>query len=131
MFEVTVKKSLFASHGLRNYSGGVEAPHDHNWIIEAMFESNLLDSAGCAIDFREIDRAFQEILLVYQGKNLNELEPFRTTSPSAENIARNIFEQLSSLLKKNKANLVSITAWEDEEHGATYLMTNDKAQMSK
>lgn len=121
MFEVTVKKSFFASHGLKNYGAAMEPIHDHNWIIEARFSSQMLDESGCAIDFREIDRAFQEILTPFQGKTFNELEQFQEISPSAENIARFIFEKLSAAVKKRPARLVSITAWEDEEHGATYL----------
>lgn len=121
MFEVTVKKMFFASHGLRNYGTSEEPVHDHQWTIEARFSSPSVDKAGCAIDFRDIDRAFQEILTPYQGKVLNEIGEFKTLSPSAENIARLIFEQLDKLTKGDPARLVSMTAWEDESHGATYL----------
>lgn len=120
MFEVIVKKSLFASHELKNYGGTDESPHDHHWIIEAKFRSDVLDKSGCAIDFRDIDRAFAEILTPYQGKTLNDTEPFKKMSPSAENIAKHIFETLISTLKDNKAQIISVTAWEDENHGATY-----------
>ena len=120
MFEITVKKSFFASHKLMHYGPGEEGLHDHNWIIEARFRSETLDGAGCAIDFRDIDRAFQEILTPYQGSNLNETGAFSKTSPSAENIAKYIFEELAKQLKDKKAGLISITAWEDECHGGTY-----------
>jgi len=122
MFTITVKKTFFASHYLKNYSDVNEPIHDHQWIIEAKFESSTLDKAGCAIDFRDIDRAFQEILTPYQGKNLNDLEAFKKTSPSAENIACVVFEQLSKFLKGKAAHLASVTAWEDESHGATYSL---------
>ena len=125
MHEVIVKKHLLASHGLKNYLGGDESPHDHHWIIEARFHAEALDNSGCAIDFRDIDRAFQEILSPFQGKTLNDLEPFKTVSPSAENLARHIYEQFATLIKDKKARLVSITAWEDEEHGATYYSTTE------
>jgi 6-pyruvoyltetrahydropterin/6-carboxytetrahydropterin synthase len=122
MFEVTVKKSFFASHGLRNYGAAVEDMHDHNWIIEARFSSQAVDNSGCAIDFRKIDRAFQDILTPFQGICLNELREFKTASPSAENIARFIFEKLSAAIKNSPAQLASVTAWEDEDHGAAYSL---------
>jgi len=120
MFEVIVKKTFFASHGLRHYGGENEAIHDHQWIIEAKFTCSVVDNSGCAIDFRDIDRAFQEILTPFQGTTLNDLDYFKTISPSAENIACFVYEQLSKILKGKAARLSSITAWEDEEHGATY-----------
>jgi 6-pyruvoyltetrahydropterin/6-carboxytetrahydropterin synthase len=120
MFEIIVKKRFLASHGLRHYKGSQEPPHDHQWIVEARFHAEALDKAGCAIDFRDIDRALQEILSQFQGKTLNDLDPFRNTSPSAENVARYIFTKLSEATIKQESRLVSLTAWEDEEHGATY-----------
>jgi len=125
MFEVIVKKGFLAVHGLRDYEGIQECPHDHHWIIEAKFQSKTLDPAGCAIDFRDIDRAFQEILFPFQGKTLNELEQFKTISPSAENVAHHIYDKLFALTKNKNATLVSITAWEDEKHGATYYSTTE------
>lgn len=121
MYEVIVKKSFFASHFLRNISKGSESPHDHHWIIEVKIRSDKTDASGCVIDFRQIDNALIEITNSYQGRVLNEINAFAKESPSAENIARHFFEELSKLVKNNKeVRLVSVSAWEDNEHGATY-----------
>lgn len=127
MYEVTVRKKIFASHGLLNYKGAPEPPHDHQWTIEARFASESADASGCAIDFRDVDRAFSEIMNAYQGNTLNELEPFRDVSPSAENFAKHLHGQLAKMFSGRGAKLVSVTAWEDEDHGATYY-ENHRAQ---
>ncbi len=118
MFEVIVKKRFSASHTLKNYKGKDEAPHSHDWTIEAKIGSLKLDMSGCAVDFHDIDRAMDEILKPFSGGTIDE--KMIKASPSAENFAKHIFEKLSSSLKNGGAQLISITAWEDEEHGATY-----------
>lgn len=120
MFEITIKKSFFAAHYLKKPKGGTEMPHDHHWVIEAKFRSETVEDIGFNIDFRKVDHIFQEIFHVYQGKTLNEFEPFTKISPSAENLAKHIYEKLSDALRNEKVGLASVTAWEDPEHGATY-----------
>jgi len=73
------------------------------------------------IDFREVDNALIEIINLYQGTVLNDLDIFSKESPSAENIAKHLFNELSKILKSKKdIYLSSISVWEDAEHGATY-----------
>lgn len=121
MFEVTVKRTFKASHYLTNSNGTNESPHDHDWIIEAKFKSDDIDEDGCAIDFRCVDQAFLKIFEGYRGNTINDHEPFTKISPSAENLARHLYEKITDMLKNERAHLISITAWEDENHGATYL----------
>jgi 6-pyruvoyltetrahydropterin/6-carboxytetrahydropterin synthase len=55
-------------------------------------------------------------------KYLNELPPFDTLNPSAENIARHIYDQTSKQIREtpNGAGIGSVTVWETETTAATY-----------
>ncbi len=121
MFEVIVKKNLRASHALCHVACGKEKPHEHDWTIEARIRSDILGGSGCVIDFNLVDRALREITGPCEGKLINDLDPFKKTEPSAENFAKWVFEKLSVMIETTDTKLVSVTAWEDEKHGASYL----------
>jgi len=55
-------------------------------------------------------------------KYLNELSPFDVVNPSAENIARYIYDQTAKQLHEvpNGAGVSSITVWETDVTAATY-----------
>jgi 6-pyruvoyltetrahydropterin/6-carboxytetrahydropterin synthase len=53
---------------------------------------------------------------------LNELKPFDVLNPSAENIARHIYEETAKQMRAtaNGAAISSITVWESDVTAATY-----------
>ena len=55
-------------------------------------------------------------------KYLNELPPFDVLNPSAENIARHIYDEAAKQMHQapNGAAIASITVWETETSAATY-----------
>lgn len=105
MFEVTVKRSFKAQHTIMN-----ERLHEHDWTVEVTLGSEHLDGTGCVIDFRMIDRALDEII---RPKKIFE-------GLSAENVAQFFHDKLSAVLAGEKARVLSVTAWEDANHGGTY-----------
>lgn len=123
MFEISAKTTFNAAHALRNYRGAAESCHDHEWICEAVVRVEGLDDSGCAVDFADIDVLLLEIVLPFRGKHINEVAPFDTISPSAENIARHIFDMLSKAIDSDSREVSRVTVWEDERHSASYLMS--------
>ena len=118
MFDVSVKRSFRAAHALCNYRGGKEQAHEHNWLVEVVICANKLDQAGCAVDFVKIDAALDKILSPISEKTLDEV--LVDTSPSTENLARYIYGKISSEINNNIQTVARVTAWEDEDHSASY-----------
>ena len=64
----------------------------------------------------------QGVIRSLDHKYLNELPPFDTLNPSAENIARHIYDRTAKQLPQapNGAGIASITVWETDTSAATY-----------
>jgi 6-pyruvoyltetrahydropterin/6-carboxytetrahydropterin synthase len=64
----------------------------------------------------------QGVIRSLDHKYLNELKPFDALNPSAENIARHIYEETSKQMRAtvNGAAIASITVWESDVTAATY-----------
>lgn len=120
MYELKITDQFAAAHQLRGIEGGCENLHGHNWKIEVTVAGNTLGHDGLLIDFRQIKRETKAILGALDHTFLNDLEPFKATEPSSENIARHIFESLSQRLNTEDIQISRVTAWESDSACATY-----------
>ena len=120
MYELTVKTEFSAAHSLRGYKGACEKLHGHNWKIDAVLQSKRLNKLGLAVDFQEVKAALADILAGFDHRFLNETGDFRKANPTTENIARVIHRELSARMPKN-VKVKSVTAWESDRCGATYM----------
>jgi 6-pyruvoyltetrahydropterin/6-carboxytetrahydropterin synthase len=122
MYEVSVEETFAAAHNLRNYKGKCEDLHGHNYKIRIVLAGKELDSTGLLYDFVQLKQAIRTVIASLDHKYLNELPPFDTLNPSAENLARHIYDQTSKHLpaSPNGAGIASITVWETETTAATY-----------
>jgi len=64
----------------------------------------------------------QGVLRTLDHKYLNELKPFDVLNPSAENIAKHIYDEAAKQMHQtpNGAGISSITVWESDVTAATY-----------
>jgi 6-pyruvoyltetrahydropterin/6-carboxytetrahydropterin synthase len=64
----------------------------------------------------------QTVIRALDHKYLNELKPFDVLNPSAENIAKHIYDETSKQIHQtpNGAGISSITVWESDVTAATY-----------
>ncbi len=122
MYEVSVDDSFAAAHNLRNYKGKCEDLHGHNYKVRVIVSGADLDSVGLLYDFVHLKQVVQGVLRTLDHKYLNELPPFDRLNPSAENLARHIYEETSRQLRpaSNGAKIASITVWETDTTAATY-----------
>ncbi|HVB86650.1 MAG TPA: 6-carboxytetrahydropterin synthase QueD [Candidatus Dormibacteraeota bacterium] len=122
MYEVSVEETFAAAHNLRNYKGKCEDLHGHNYKIRVVLAGQELDSTGLLYDFVNLKHVIRTIIASLDHKYLNELPPFDTINPSAENLARHIYDQASKQLPaaSNGAGIAAITVWETETTAATY-----------
>jgi 6-pyruvoyltetrahydropterin/6-carboxytetrahydropterin synthase len=122
MYEVSVDETFAAAHNLRGYKGKCEDLHGHNYKVRVTLAGKEVDSVGLLYDFVHLKQTIQAVIRSLDHKYLNELPPFDVLNPSAENIARYIFDQTSRQLPPapNGAVVASITVWETDVTAATY-----------
>jgi len=116
MYELTVESHFSSAHHLLNYEGKCENVHGHNWRVEITIAGENLDKSGMLVDFKILKKILNEAVEELDHKNLNDLEAFMETSPSSENIARYLFEELHEKLPLLK----QVSVWETEKAKATY-----------
>jgi 6-pyruvoyltetrahydropterin/6-carboxytetrahydropterin synthase len=122
MYEVSVDETFAAAHNLRGYKGKCENLHGHNYKVRVTLAGQELDSVGLLYDFVHLKQVIQSVIRSLDHKYLNEMKPFDVLNPSAENIARHIFEEASKQMHPtpNGAGIASITVWETDVTAATY-----------
>ena len=119
MYELMIKDSFAAAHNLRDYKGKCEHMHGHNYVVEAYFTSENLEKNGLAVDFSVLKEALKDVLEGLDHKYLNEdVEYFKNNNPSAENIAKYVFDAIKGEVKETAISRVSV--WESEDAKATY-----------
>ena len=120
MYELKIISQFAAAHQLREYEGGCEKLHGHNWKVEVHVVGEELGEDGLLVDFRLIKRTTKEVIDRLDHEFLNELDAFKEINPSSEHIARFIFESLSKPLNNNKVRISKVTAWESDSASASY-----------
>lgn len=121
MFEVTIEETFAAGHALRNYRGKCENVHGHNYRCQVTLEGAELDNIGLLVDFVELKKVVHGVLDRMDHQWLNEFPPFDVLNPSAENMAKYIFDEVSEGLKTRKGVKVgAIRLWETDTASATY-----------
>lgn len=121
MYELTVKSEFEAAHFLRNYSGKCARLHGHNWIVEAIACGSELNELGILIDFKILKAELNKVLDVFDHQYLNELEMFAQKNPSAENLAKEIFDKLAaSEIFAGTTKLSAVRVYESPKSCVTY-----------
>jgi 6-pyruvoyltetrahydropterin/6-carboxytetrahydropterin synthase len=123
MFEVTVEAGFSSGHYLRNYRGKCENPHGHNYRVFVTLVGQELDEAGLLLDFKLLKRVMRPVVDRLDHQMINDLEPFTTVNPSAENLARYFYEETSKQLQEMTAGRVKVkdcTLYETDTSFARY-----------
>ena len=77
-----------------------------------------LRDIGFGMDFRELKKLTDQVLEPLDHHLLNEIPPFDHINPTAENLARYIFEGLHDAVKP--ARLLSVEVSESDDFSARY-----------
>ncbi|MBN1382882.1 MAG: 6-carboxytetrahydropterin synthase [Deltaproteobacteria bacterium] len=120
MYDVTIKRSFSAAHVLEEVGGGCEELHGHNFLVEVTASARDLNPQGLAVDFRVLKRWTEEAIAALDHKYLNDVEYFKASSPSSENIARYIYEQLQDKARNEPFSISLVTVWESESSRVGY-----------
>jgi 6-pyruvoyltetrahydropterin/6-carboxytetrahydropterin synthase len=132
MYQVSVDEEFAAGHALRGYKGKCENPHGHNYKIRITVEGPALNEIGLLIDFVDLKAAMHTTSRKLDHVFMNDIEPFKTLNPSAENISKFFFDEVTELMKEsfNKGGNSSqtgpipyvkeVTVWETSTSIARY-----------
>lgn len=120
MYELTVRAEFEAAHIIKNYPGKCARLHGHNWIVEAQVIGDKLNELGILIDFKILKDELKKVLDEFDHQYLNELEIFSDKNPTAENLAKIIFEKFSANKIFTDAKLSAIKVYESPKSCVTY-----------
>ena len=128
MFEVSVEETFAAGHALRGYRGKCENVHGHNYKIRVTLAGSELGPIGLLFDFKDLKDAIQCTVRKLDHQFLNDIAPFDAVNPSAENLAKYFYDEITRLLAENgpKGNpsapcvLKRVTVWETDTTTASY-----------
>jgi 6-pyruvoyltetrahydropterin/6-carboxytetrahydropterin synthase len=120
MYRLMIRTSFAAAHCLKHYQGDCENLHGHNWKVEVAVIARELDKAGLGIDFKILKADTKDFLKTLDHKYLNELPPFMDTSPSSENIARYLYQELGNRFNNDNIKVDMVTVWESDFAGASF-----------
>lgn len=116
-FEISTTRSFSAAHQLRLYDGSLEPLHGHNWRVKVTVASDRLDAIGVVMDFHELERLLDSILVPLHNSHLNNTKAFESLNPSAENVAYHVGRHLPL---PSGVRLQSVEVWETDTNSAVY-----------
>ena len=123
MYEVTVEAHFSSGHYLREYYGKCENPHGHNYRVLVTLQGAELESNGLLLDFKVLKDILKPVVNFLDHQMINDLEPFTTVNPSAENLAKYFFDRTNEKLSDVTGGRVRVkqsTIFETDTSQATY-----------
>ena len=120
MFKLVVKKEFSSAHILHGHPGDCKRMHGHNWLVEAEVQGENINEIGMVIDFKYIKNNLKTIITKLDHQFLNDLEPFINDNPTAENISKYIYKELSKNINTDNIKVSEIKLWETKNSAVTY-----------
>ncbi|RME44622.1 MAG: 6-carboxytetrahydropterin synthase [Deltaproteobacteria bacterium] len=120
MFTVYKERIFPAAHQVLEPDGTLEPVHGHNWRLKVHVSARRLDRRAMVIDFHHLDRVMTEVLAPFEGRLLNDVPPFDDAAPTAENVARHIFEAISRRIDDERVRVRRVELWETEDACAIF-----------
>ena len=123
MFEVTVQAGFSSGHYLREYYGKCENPHGHNYRVLVTLVGEQLEPNGLLLDFKLLKQVLRPTVNYLDHNMINDLEPFTTLNPSAENLAKYFFDQTTAQLHgmtDGRVRVKDCTVYETDTSFARY-----------
>ena len=122
MYELTISEEFEAAHRLPEYDGKCCRLHGHNWRVEVVVRGKQLDSSGLLIDFKVLKAHVSEVLCTLDHHYLNELQAFAALPPSAEHIARYVYDMLAEKSAfQAVVRVYAVKVWESPRSCAAYM----------
>jgi 6-pyruvoyltetrahydropterin/6-carboxytetrahydropterin synthase len=98
MFTISVETHFRASHQLILPDGSKEPLHHHEWQVKASLSSNKLNNIGIVMNFHKLRELLDDSVAELNDTALEKISHFRQNNPTAENVAKYIYDNLKSRL---------------------------------
>lgn len=121
MFTVSKELHFSSAHSIKGHTGGCEQIHGHNYRVKVVMGSSELDAMGMVMDFNELNHAMKQVANRFDHQNLNRVPPFDAINPTAENLARHFYEQISGIFKDHTARVIRVEVYETDASCAIYM----------
>jgi len=91
--------------------------HGHNYVIEVSLSGEIDPVSGMILDLKDLKQIInREVVDIYDHRFLNhEVEPFDKVVPTAENIARDVWDRLAAPIRDGGQRLHSIRLYESPD----------------
>jgi 6-pyruvoyltetrahydropterin/6-carboxytetrahydropterin synthase len=120
MYWISTDVEFAAAHQVRFGDGTSEPLHGHNYKARVHLRADALDETGYVVDFAQLKRAAREVAEAFDQKHLNETAPFDSVNPTAENIARILFQEIGRRVNSARVRVARVEVWETDVNRAEY-----------
>ena len=122
MFELTIIEEFEAAHRLPDYEGKCCRLHGHNWKVEVSVRGSALDSSGLLMDFKVLKSHVADVLSTLDHYYLNETPAFSSLPPTAEHIAKYVYDILANNPAfSDRVKVYAVRVWESPRSCASYI----------
>lgn len=118
MYYISVEDEFSSAHYLQHYQGKCNRMHGHNWGLKVTLAGTDL-ADGMLIDFNIVKKELRSFIEGLDHKVLNETEYFRDLDPTAENLARLIYEHFRNRFSNARIHCVEVK--EGKNTSAQYM----------
>jgi 6-pyruvoyltetrahydropterin/6-carboxytetrahydropterin synthase len=98
--------------------------HGHNWRIRLTVRvaEAAIGPEGMGVDFRDIEQTASSVVADFDHAYLNDLEAFCGAAPTAERLARIVYERAAARLSElaPAARVDQVEAWETPQYRVVY-----------
>jgi 6-pyruvoyltetrahydropterin/6-carboxytetrahydropterin synthase len=97
--------------------------HGHNYVVEVSLRGEPDPVTGMVLDLKELKEILnRQVVAPYDHRFLNyEVPPFDRVIPTAENIARDIWQRLEPHLSNGKNSLYAVRVYETPDLYVDYM----------
>ena len=102
MYSITVRNNILIAHSLPgDVFGPAQNMHGATYIVDAEFFSENVNKYNIIMDLGVVTNILVKVLKFYSYKNLDEVNEFKGIITSTEFLAKDIYERICVLLKKD------------------------------
>ena len=123
MYHVAVRRAFVAQHYLIGGDWGAEnQKHSHAYRVELELTGRELDPHGYLVDIVDIEANLDRQVQHFRDQTLNDLPEFSGLNPSIEHFSRILCQVLSSAIRAENIQHLTLRLWENEIAWAAYEM---------
>jgi len=119
LFRIFIETHFAASHQLHGYEGPCKALHGHTWKVRVEVETEKLNEIGISFDFKELKSITESVIDRLDHHHINDIPPFDKINPTAEHLAKYIYEEVANLIP-NHVSISQVIVWESANYAVSY-----------